>query len=268
MRVLLSNDDGYSAPGIQILAKALKDAGHDVWIVAPNEEKSGNSHAISILRPLLTKQIEERTFAVFGTPADAVAVGLAGVLKDCKPDVVISGINNGYNVGRDVNYSGTVGAATEAALEGYKAIAVSMDYISPSNPAKAPLLQEAFERVARFMVGVLENFHTIVWPQMEVLNINHPATAACGVRLAECNSTNLYEPEYERLTLQQPRLSNMVIYLMGGDVRPNIPESSEDVSLVQAGYAVMSFLQARQSSTVHTHKLRNLIHALEGCVLK
>jgi 5'-nucleotidase len=261
MRILLSNDDGYQAPGIQILASALRAAGHDVWIVAPNEEKSGNSHAISILRPLLTKQVAPQAFAVFGTPADAVAVGLAGVMKDAKPDVVISGINNGYNVGRDVNYSGTIGAATEAALEGYKAIAVSMEWVTPS---RVQQLHDGFERVAALIVKTLENFEHIPWPHMEVLSLNHPATEARGVRLAECNSTNLYAPEFERLTMQQPRLGNMTVYLMGGDVRPNIPESSEDVSLVQAGYAIYSFLQARQSSTAHTAKLNTLMEHLEG----
>lgn len=256
MRILLSNDDGYLAPGIQILANALRRDNHDVWIVAPNEEKSGNSHAISILKPLLAKNTAPQTYAVFGTPADAVAVGLADIMKEARPDLVISGINNGYNVGRDVNYSGTVGAATEAALEGYKAMAISMEYVSPSQAEK---LVVGFERVAALVVKVLQNFRSINWPHMEVLNINHPAREVLGVRLAECNSTNLYALEYERLAMRQPRLANMAVYFMGGDVRSNIPESSEDVSLVQAGYAVMSFLQARQSSTKNSETLAGLI---------
>ncbi len=261
MRILLSNDDGYSAPGIQVLAEVLRAKGHDIWIVAPSEERSGNSHAISILSPLLCKCVAEKTFSVSGTPADAVAVALADVLKDNKPDVVISGINNGYNVGRDVNYSGTVGAATEAALEGYKAIAVSMERVHPSN---AQLLRAGFLRIGELIANVLQNFDTIEWPVMEVLNINHPAREVLGVKLAECSSTNLYQPHYERLTTSQPRTSHMVVYMMGGDVRTNLPENSEDVSLVQSGYAVMSFLQARQSSTVNTQKLQKLVGCFSG----
>lgn len=252
MKILLTNDDGYLAPGIRILAEVLTARGHSVSIVAPNEEKSGNSHAVSILMPLLTKKVEENVWAVYGTPADATAVALANIVHENKPDVVISGINNGYNVGRDVNYSGTVGAATEAALEGYKAIAVSMERVSPTRTAE---IREGFLRVANFVADMLNEFSSIPWKPLEVLNINHPASQVKGVRVAECNSTCLYEPHFERMYTTHPRTSHMAVYLMGGDVRAHFTEESDDVSQVQSGYATLSFLQARQSSTENTAKL-------------
>jgi 5'-nucleotidase len=252
MKILLTNDDGYQAPGIRILFDVLKGRGHDVNIVAPNEEKSGNSHAVSILMPLLTKKVEENIWAVYGTPADATAVALANIVHENRPDVVISGINNGYNVGRDVNYSGTVGAATEAALEGYKAIAVSMERVSPTRTA---VLQEGFTRVANFVADLLGEFEHIPWKPLEVLNINHPAAPAKAVHIAECNSTCLYEPHFERMYTTHPRTSHMAVYLMGGDVRSHFTEESDDVSQVQSGFIAMSFLQARQSSTENTQKL-------------
>jgi 5'-nucleotidase len=128
MHLLLSNDDGYQAQGIQILAKHLQSLGHKITVVAPSGEQSAQSHAMTFYQPIRVRQILENTYAVDGSPADCVALALTKILPPHeKPDFVIAGINHGLNVGIDVNYSGTVGAATEASLMGYKAIAVSAD---------------------------------------------------------------------------------------------------------------------------------------------
>lgn len=128
LSILLVNDDGWDAPGITALYDALREAGHDVTIVAPLENQSGRSMATSVT-PLQVTQPESGSpkYAVDGTPVDALDTGLFGVLADDPPDLVVSGTNSGANVAANTNYSGTVGAASAAAEAGFPAVAVSAD---------------------------------------------------------------------------------------------------------------------------------------------
>src|SRR5437762_5120144 len=122
--ILVTNDDGYRSEGITVLADALGPLG-DVTIVAPIEEASAIGHALTLRRPLRLEHIGERVYAVDGTPTDCVNLAIAEVLKQL-PDLVVSGINKGWNLGDDVTYSGTVAGALEAALLGIPSIAVSI----------------------------------------------------------------------------------------------------------------------------------------------
>jgi 5'-nucleotidase len=124
MKILISNDDGFLAPGIKALTEALSDIG-DVVVVAPNRDYSGASNSLTLDRPLVVNQHEENLFSVNGTPADCVHLALTGILDDL-PDIVVSGINNGSNMGEDTLYSGTVAAAMEAYLLGVPSIAMSL----------------------------------------------------------------------------------------------------------------------------------------------
>lgn len=124
MLILVTNDDGVHSPGLLILAKALKKWG-DVYIVAPDQEQSAVSHSLTLHRPLLVEKLKERIFAVNGTPTDCVNLAVHGLLPG-RPDLVVSGINKGANMGDDITYSGTVSAAFEAAIMGLPAFAVSM----------------------------------------------------------------------------------------------------------------------------------------------
>jgi 5'-nucleotidase len=144
VRVLLSNDDGVHAPGLLALAAAFE--GDEVWVVAPDREQSASSHAISLHRPLRLVEVAPRRFAVDGTPTDAVYLGMNLVLKDRPPDVVVSGVNHGPNVGNDVLYSGTVAAAMEGALLGANAVAVSLATPPPHDFEHAAAFAAAFAR--------------------------------------------------------------------------------------------------------------------------
>lgn len=124
MKILLTNDDGIHAPGLEVLEEIAKAFSDDIWICAPSEEQSGMGHALTLTRPVRLKQHGERRFSVTGTPTDAVTLGLRKVM-DTKPDLILSGVNRGANLGDDVTYSGTVSAAIEGALSGTKAIAIS-----------------------------------------------------------------------------------------------------------------------------------------------
>jgi 5'-nucleotidase len=170
--VLLSNDDGIHAPGLLALAAAFPD--DEVWIVAPDREQSASSHAISLHRPLRLFEVGPRRLAVDGTPTDAVYMGMNLVLKGRKPDVVVSGINHGPNLGNDVLNSGTVAAAMEGALLGSLAVAVSLASPPPHDFRHAAAFAAAF---ARRIVGAPPAGPT-------VFNVNVPPGPVKGYRFA------------------------------------------------------------------------------------
>lgn len=125
-RIVLSNDDGIHAEGLQALAGALRPLA-EVWVIAPDRERSGSSHAITLYRPLRARQVEEHCYAVDGTPTDCINLAHHHLLRGLPISLVVSGINAGRNAGDDVTYSGTLGAAIEASLLGYPALALSQD---------------------------------------------------------------------------------------------------------------------------------------------
>ena len=172
MRVLLSNDDGVHAPGLLALAAAFPD--EEVWVVAPDREQSASSHAISLHRPLRVFEMGPRRFAVDGTPTDAVYIGMNLILKERKPDIVLSGINHGPNVGNDVLYSGTVAAAMEGALLGASAIAVSLASPPP----------HAFGEAAAFAAAFARRVVAFPSPAPMLFNVNVPPGPVKGFRFA------------------------------------------------------------------------------------
>lgn len=149
MNILLTNDDGYDSEGLIILEHALADAGHDVWICAPSGQRSAMSHSMTLRGDVVVTRYAERYFHCSGTPADCVLYAIKGGVLPVLPDVVVSGINQGYNLSTDILYSGTVGAAREACLMGLKAIAIS---------AWGGKVPTPFEEAARFLTDNLEYF--------------------------------------------------------------------------------------------------------------
>ncbi len=146
MRILITNDDGINAPGLAVLEKiALSLAGPDgeVWVVAPAFEQSGVAHCISYAHPTMIAQMSERRYAVEGSPADCVLAAVHDVMKDNLPDLVLSGVNRGNNSAENTIYSGTIGAAIEASMQGLPAIAMSQ-YYGPDNAN----LDQPFEAAA------------------------------------------------------------------------------------------------------------------------
>jgi 5'-nucleotidase len=128
LRILVTNDDGIHSPGLLVaetIARALTD---DVWVVAPETEQSGASHSLTLSLPLRLRQVEERKFAVTGTPTDCAMMGVAEILRDRKPDLVLSGVNRGSNIADDVTYSGTIAGAMEGTALGIRSIALSQAY--------------------------------------------------------------------------------------------------------------------------------------------
>ncbi|KAB7772396.1 5'/3'-nucleotidase SurE [Xanthomonas maliensis] len=173
MRVLVSNDDGVDAPGIQILAEALRQAGHEVMVVAPDRDRSGASNSLTLDVPIRTRRIDAQTCAVAGTPTDCVHLALTGML-DYDPDIVVSGINNSANLGDDVIYSGTVSAAMEGRFLGLPAVAVSL--VTHNHQA------HNYETAARAAVEIVARLKADPLPADTILNVNVPDLAWSDMR--------------------------------------------------------------------------------------
>ncbi len=168
-RILVVNDDGIRAPGIKVLERIAKTFTKDVWIFAPEEEESGAGHSLSLNKAIKVSKLGPRRFAVGGSPTDCVMLALGDYLSDCRPDLVLSGINRGGNLGDDLTYSGTVAGALEATLLGLPAIALSQ-----AMAGDKPQFRTA-ERHAR---GVIETLLTLEWPRDVFMNVNFPNVSA------------------------------------------------------------------------------------------
>jgi 5'-nucleotidase len=169
MRILLTNDDGVFAPGLEVLESSARSIRDDVWIVAPQEEQSGKARAITLNAPVRVRQEEERRFAVAGTPADAVLLGVLEILKDHKPDLVLSGVNRGQNIAEDTSQSGTVAGAFEGMRLGVPSVAFSQAR-NFRGPGHAIPWETGREWGPKVLKGLLKSG----WPADTVINVNFP----------------------------------------------------------------------------------------------
>jgi 5'-nucleotidase len=176
-RILLSNDDGFGAPGLEVLRDVVETLCDDVWVVAPETEQSGAGHSLTIGRPLRIRERGPKAYSIDGTPTDCVLLSINRILSDHKPDLVLSGVNRGTNLGEDVTYSGTIAAAFEATILGVPAIAFSQDL------GKGDVEDW---RVAKAHLGeLLGRLVATGWPRNTLINVNFPSgdgTAVTGIR--------------------------------------------------------------------------------------
>jgi 5'-nucleotidase len=194
LRLLVTNDDGIEAQGIKVLEHVARGLADDVWVVAPETNQSGVSHALTLRRPLRYRRITERHFAVDGTPTDCVLLALQKLVTGRPVDLVLSGINHGGNLGEDVTYSGTVSAAMEATLLKVRAIAFSQVH--------QPRRKLKWATAERFAPDLVRRLAAARWPEDVLINVNFPdrlARAVAGVRLAEQGKRKLGDKLIERL---------------------------------------------------------------------
>jgi 5'-nucleotidase len=175
MRILVTNDDGAGAQGLRILQQIARQLTDDVWVVAPEQNQSGASHALTLQVPLRYREIDERSFAVRGTPADCVIMGVRHMLKDKAPDLVLSGVNHGANLAEDVTYSGTIAGAMEGTLLGVRSIALSLT--TGFDPDGRIHWQTALEHGPPLIQKLLES----AWPSGVLMNVNFPPLAPDAV---------------------------------------------------------------------------------------
>lgn len=167
MRILLTNDDGIHAEGLAVLERVARSISDDVWVIAPETDQSGQAHSVSLYEPLRLRQVDEKRFALSGTPTDCVVMGVREVLPG-KPDLILSGINDGANTADDVTYSGTIAAAIEGTLQGIRSIALSQG-IRRDNGRYAP-----WHVAEKFAPEVVRKLMTVDLPAGTFLNVNFP----------------------------------------------------------------------------------------------
>lgn len=246
-RILVTNDDGIYSEGIVKLADACRKLGGDVVVVAPDREQSAASHALTLNRPLRLLQIREDSWIVDGTPSDCVNLAILKLFREQRPDLIVSGINFGPNLGDDVTYSGTISAAFEGALLGIPSIALSA------------LIGEhfSFDRCAAFASALTRHVLDGDRDPHVVLNVNFPVGAFAGVRITRLGKRTYAEGVIERL---DPR--GKKYYWIGGE--PPVWSADEGTDFVAIDQGFISITPLHLDLTHHSSipKLRHLEDAL------
>jgi len=226
MRILLSNDDGVDAPGLKYLERIARSLSDDIWIVAPNSNRSGASHSLSLDVPLRCQKLTEKKFSVSGTPTDSVLLALLELIPPPKPDLILSGVNFGANLGDDVTYSGTVAVAMEGALHKIPAIALSQATMESG--------EANWEVVARHGENVIKSLLEIGWPTEIVLNVNFPSLSKDEVRGVSVCRQGKGKPG-SRVDGRVDTKGRPYYWIDSSRVGPN-PNSSSDRTAVDAGF--------------------------------
>jgi len=234
MRILLTNDDGVHAPGLAILETIARTLSDDVTIVAPSSEQSGVGRSLTLTRPIRLRQLDEKRFAVAGTPTDAVAMALARIMRDAPPDLILSGVNRGANLGEDVSYSGTVSAAMEGALAGIRSIALSQVHAREDAGHDVP-----FAAAAAWGERVLRPLLDAPWSPRTLVNINFPPVAPGDVRGVRVVEQALRD--YGRIAFDKridPRGFDYY-WLRLGEI-PHTPRHNTDMEASADGYVTVT----------------------------
>ncbi|MFN4097686.1 MAG: 5'/3'-nucleotidase SurE [Sphingomonas sp.] len=234
MRILLTNDDGVHARGLEVLERLARTLSDDITIVAPLEEQSGKGRSLSLTEPVRLRRFGERRFAVTGTPTDAVMMALAEIMKDGPPDLILSGVNRGANLGEDVSYSGTVSAAMEGALAGIRSIALSQRYA-----LSAPGEKVSFEAAEQWGERVLRPLIAADWAPRTLMNVNFPPIPAGEVVGIKPVGQGLRD--YGRLKLDKrtdPR--GFDYYWFGLGRVPHSPVADTDLEAIEQGWITVT----------------------------
>jgi 5'-nucleotidase len=234
MRILITNDDGIHAPGLKVLEAIARGLSDDIVIVAPSEEQSGTGHSLTLTRPVRLRRMGEQRFAVTGTPTDSVMMALNEVMKDGPPDLILSGVNRGANLGEDVTYSGTVSAAMEGALAGVRSIALSQVYRKEGMGDYAPW--EVAEKWGPLACGALL---VAPWAPRTLVNINFPAVAPDAVKGIKVVSQGLRDYGRSKVVKRtDPRGFDYYWFALGHIV--HTPAHSTDLEAIEDGYVTIT----------------------------
>ncbi len=228
-RILISNDDGVNAEGLALLERVARELSDDVWVVAPEHEQSGAGHSLSLHKPLRIRQLAERRFAVDGTPTDAVLLGVMEVMKDKRPDLMLSGVNRGSNLAEDVTYSGTVSAAMEATL-------LEIPSIAFSNQIKGAVNWDVPER---YLEPLIRRISQTTIAHDRLMNVNFPAVALAdvkGMRVCPQGRRRL-DDNLDRRTDPQGR---PYIWIGGQRTEPFNNAADSDFSMIAQGYITVT----------------------------
>ena len=240
MRVLLTNDDGIEAEGLQVLRRALREVdGIDLVTIAPDGNRSAIGRGITTRRPLVVERVDfgdgTHGFATDGTPVDCVRLAALGLVPDWTPDLVVAGINHGANLGDDVTYSGTVAAAFEGLVLGLPAVAVSQQSVRREMDFRLGVDFD-FDAAARFTARVVEELEDVPLPPSTLLNVNVPAGEPEGVEVCRLGK-RIYRDQLQAHGEESPGRRQYWIY---GEEPSFEDEPGTDLAAVHAGRIAVS----------------------------
>ena len=253
MRILLTNDDGIHAEGLAALERIARQLSDDVWVAAPEHEQSGASRALTLSQPLRVRRLDARRFAISGTPTDCVMLAIEELLKDHRPDLVLSGVNRGHNTAEDVTMSGTVAGAIQGMALGVPSIALSQSLAVFHDDEVAH-----YETAEAFAPGIIERLLGVGWPADVIINVNFPNLPADAVQAVEVTRQgfrDIHNMRAERRT----DLRGRDYYWMGfTQRRPDVAEGT-DLAAVLAGRISVTPLHIDLTHMTTVHALRGVL---------
>lgn len=249
MRILLTNDDGIHADGLQALERIAAALSDDVWVCAPEYEQSGASRALTLAEPIRVRKIGERRFATTGTPTDCVMLGVNELVQGKKPDLVLSGVNRGANLAEDVTMSGTVAGAIEGMALGVPAIALSQQgFYEPGT---------SFEASETFAPGIIRKLLEEGWPADVVININFPAKPIEEIVEVEVTRQG-FRDIHVRVAEKRMDLRGKDYYWIGFKPTPSKPAEGTDLRALYDGKISVTplHIDLTHAATIHDLKGR------------
>ncbi|MDX2074583.1 MAG: 5'/3'-nucleotidase SurE [Alphaproteobacteria bacterium] len=231
MRILITNDDGINAPGLEVLEKIARALSDDVWVVAPETEQSGAGHSLTLHTPVRVRKITPKRYAVLGTPTDCVLLALKQIIPaKQKVTLILSGVNRGSNAGDDVTYSGTIAAAMEGCILGVPSVALSLLYEDPE--------KIQWQTAEKHAPGIIKTLLKKPWPKDTLINLNFPdctASKVKGVKVCAQGKRVMNIKLGERV---DPK--GRPYYWLGGE-RDNTPEKPNvDLDFLSKGFITVT----------------------------
>jgi len=221
MRILLTNDDGVRATGMAVMRRIAEALSDDVWVVAPETEQSAASRGVSLHNPVRAKKLEERVYCVSGTPTDSVIVGIRDILKDKKPDLILSGVNRGQNLAEDVTFSGTIAGALQGMQMGVPSIALSL---ARGFQGASSLPWETAEAHGPQLI---KDLLKAGWPENSILSVNFPDTPPDGVKGIEFTRQGKRDYEMQGIDKRDHPRGGSYFWLTYGAGLSNPPKGTD-----------------------------------------
>jgi 5'-nucleotidase len=254
MRILLTNDDGIHAEGLAVLERIAHALSDEVWVVAPEVEQSGQSRALTLTAPLRVRQLEDRKFAVYGTPTDCVMLAVEDLMGGQMPDLVLSGVNRGQNLGEDVTVSGTVAGAIQGMMAGVPSIALSqaLETFHDSHTA-------LYETSEAYAPGIIAQLLKAGWPRDVVININFPDLKPDAVTGVEVTSQGMRDLAHGLYAERRTDLRGRHYYWMGFADRADDAGAGTDLRAIREGRIAVTPLHLDLTHKATIHELKKVL---------
>src|SRR5580700_6108592 len=252
MRILITNDDGIHAEGLDVCEKIARVLSEDVWVIAPEFDQSGVSHSLSLNDPLRLREIGERCFAVKGTPTDCIIMGARHVIKDRPPTLVLSGVNRGRNAGEDVIYSGTVAGAVEGTILGIPSLALSQAYLSRGKQSPH------WDTAIRFAPDIIRRVLAKGIPRDVLINVNFPNCAPHDVKGIAVATQGRRRQERLQIDAREDGRGNAYYWIAYVRTRATPPNDGTDVAALAANRIAVTPLRLDMTDEPYMTKLASL----------